>query len=324
MKADRTGSRLLAAAFCLFAVAASGEEILTIRAASAFPQGYRFSAPLEEFIEEVNRRGGGLLQIRYLGGGSKVVNPYELGQYVRKGIVGLALLPGAYYNNVLPEADAQKLCHKSMPELRENGGWEFINGIHEERMNVRYLGKVLDYIPFHLYMNTPPPGLDLSGLRLRVTPVYRDFFEYMGASTLRSTPSEIFTLLERGVVDGLGWPLIGLRDFGFESVVKYRVDPGFYRADAQILMNLDLWQSLDAAQRELLQETALRVEAKAIRYVEQSEVEYRTQREAGIEAFTMQGEEAEAWLEAAYEAAWQELLVRRPETASRLREYCAK
>lgn len=317
------GSNLLAALLCFLTAAASGEEI-TIRAASAFPEGYRFSVPFEEFIEDVNRNGGGHLQIRYLGGGAKVVNPYELGQYVRRGIVGLASIPGAYYNNVLPEADALKLCHKSMPELRESGGWQFINNIHEERMNVRYLAKVLDYIPFHLYMNTLPPGLDLSGLRLRVTPVYREFFEHLGASTLRSTPSEIFTLLERRVVDGLGWPLIGLRDFGFESVVKYRVDPGFYRADAQILMNLDLWESLDTAQRELLQEAALRVEAKTIRYIGLSEVEHRKQSEVGIEAFTLEGEESEAWLEAAYEAAWTELLVIRPETIRRLREYCAK
>ena len=316
------GSPFLAAALCLLATAALAEE--TIRAASAFPQGYRFSAPFEEFIDEVNKKGEGVLHIRYLGGGSKVVNPYELGQYVRKGIVGLALLPGAYYNNVLPEADALKLCHRSMPELRENGGWAFINDIHEERMNARYLGKVLDYIPFHLYMNTPPPGLDLTGLRLRVTPVYRDFFEYLGASTLRSTPSEIFTLLERHVVDGLGWPLIGLRDFGFESVVTYRVDPGFYRADAQILINLDLWNSLDSAQRELIQSTALSAEARAIRYLEENKEEYGRQREAGIEAFVFEGSEREAWLEAAYEAAWKELFARRPETAPRLRAYCAK
>ncbi len=37
---------------------------------------------------------------------------------------------GAYYQNVVPEADAWKLLEKSPDEARANGGWALMEEIH--------------------------------------------------------------------------------------------------------------------------------------------------------------------------------------------------
>ena len=47
-------------------------------------------------------------------------------------------------------------------------------------------------------------------------------------------PGEVFTGLERGVVDGYGWPLLGIFDFGWQEKTKYRLEPGFYAIELGI------------------------------------------------------------------------------------------
>ena len=60
------------------------------------------------------------------------------------------------------------------------------------------------------------------GLKLRIAPIYRDFFQKLGASVVQIAPGEVYTALERGVVDGYGWPLIGIFDLGWHEKTKYR------------------------------------------------------------------------------------------------------
>lgn len=297
-------------------------QVPTLKAVSAFPAGYRFSIPFEQFIDNVNASGE--INIRYLGGGSKVLNPYELGQYVRKGLIDIAHIPSAFYTNILPEADAIKMCYRSMPQLRTNGGWEFINDLHIRRMNVFYLARAVDYVPYHLYLLKPLENADLTGFRIRVSPVYDDFFEGLGASVLRSTPGEAYTLMERSVIDGLGWPLQGLRDFGYEQVVRYRVDPGFYRADIQILVNWDRWQSLTDSQRAMVQEQARLIEEAAIRYEAENARESAAQTAAGIETIELTGSVRETWLRQADALGWAALDKINPAVAAQYRAVCER
>ena len=44
---------------------------------------------------------------------------------------------------------------------------------------------------------------------MRITPDYRDFFQTLGATVVQTPPGEVYTALERGVVDGYGWPSPG-------------------------------------------------------------------------------------------------------------------
>ena len=159
---------------------------------------------------------------------------------------------GAFYTNIMPEADALKLTQLPAPELRKNGGYDLINKIWNEKANMQYLGRVIDYTPFHLYLTKKIDKPDLTGLKLRITPVYRDFFQALGATVMQTAPGEVYTALERGVVDGYGWPINGIFDFNWHEKTKFRVDPGFYSAEVSLVMNLDKWKGLPQASRDLL------------------------------------------------------------------------
>src|SRR5678816_157464 len=50
-----------------------------------------------------------------------------------------------------------------------------------------------------LYLTKKIDKPDLTGLKIRITPVYREFFQAMNAQVMTTPPGEVYTALERGV-----------------------------------------------------------------------------------------------------------------------------
>ncbi len=65
---------------------------------------------------------------------------------------------------------------------------------------------------------------------MRTTPLYTPFFKAMGATTKNISPAEVYTALERGVVDGLAWPEGGVAFRGWQKYIKFKVGPAFFRS----------------------------------------------------------------------------------------------
>ena len=79
---------------------------------------------------------------------------------------------------------------------------------------------------FHIYTSKPIEKADMTArLKLRTVPIYRPFFEKLGATNAETQHAELYTALERGVVDGYGWSLWGLKEQGFLPVTKFRSSP---------------------------------------------------------------------------------------------------
>ena len=186
--------------------------------------------------------------------------PFEVGNAVRTKVVDIANVTGAFYTNLMPEADGFKLIAKPMSEQRKNGTWEFINQLHNQKLNAQYLARQFHNVPFHIYLNKKPDKLDFTGLKIRVTPVYKDIVEALGGTAITTAPGEVYTALERGVVDGYGWPVSGIFDLGWEKVTKFRLEPAFYSVEVNVLVNLDTWKALNDAQRKVLSDAALWLE----------------------------------------------------------------
>ena len=176
---------------------------------------------------------------------------------MKTGVVDMALSAGAFYTNLMPEADALKLAQVTAAEQRKNGAFELINEIWNKKANMQYLVRTTDYTPFHLYINKKIDKPDLTGMKIRITPVYRDFFQALNANVVTTAPGEVYTALERGVVDGYGWPIHGIFDLNWHEKTKMRVDPGFYDAEVSLVMNLDAYKKLNPRQREYLQRQVL-------------------------------------------------------------------
>src|SRR5712692_5584915 len=144
-------STFIAGAVVIAAATVASAQEVTLRAVSAFAEKTTYSRGFELFIERVNRDGKGVLQISYIGG-PKAMPPFEVGNAVKTGVVDIANTTSAFYTNLLPEGNALWLATRTIREQRQNGAWEFVNKLHNEKMNAWYLGRSGDGIPFHLYL----------------------------------------------------------------------------------------------------------------------------------------------------------------------------
>ena len=312
----------LAATTCICSSGFAQE--VTLRAVTAFAEKTTYSRPFEKFIEQVNAEGKGIIQINYIGG-PKAMPPFEVGNALKAGVVDIANTTGAFTTNVMPESDAWKLTERPMSELRKNGGYDYMAKLYAEKMNAIFLARLVDNNQFHLYLNKPISTPDLTGLKIRITPVYRDFFQALGATVVQTPPGEVYTSLERGVVDGYGWPITGIFDLGWHEKTKYRVDPGFYTVEVSILVNKTTWDKLSDAQKAVLRKAAERGEAEAAaEFGAENAKDTKRQADAGIQTIKFDGAVAEAYRAKAYQAGWEGVIKQSPEHGPKIKEFFAK
>src|SRR5918992_2159092 len=308
----------LAAALAAAPSATPAQET-TLRVVSGFAENTQYVKNYERFAQKLNAEGKGRLQLNFIGG-PKAIPPFEGGNAVRTGVVDMALTTGAFYTNIMPEADALKLTERPASELRKNGGHALINKIWNEKANMVYLARLVDYSPFHLYLTKKIDKPDLAGLKIRITPVYRDFFQALGATVMQTAPGEVYTALERGVVDGYGWPINGIFDFNWHEKTKFRVDPGFYNAEVSLVMNLDKWKGLSQKQRDLLMKHVIALEAQNDSWKKVNAEDSRKQKEAGIQVIAFDPATAKQYYDKAYEVAWTNAIKASPQYGPQMRK----
>jgi len=187
-----------------------------------------------------------------------------------------------------------------------------------------YLARMVEHQPFHLYLNKKVDKPDLTGLKIRITPVYRDFFAALGANVVTTPPGEVYSALERNVVDGYGWPIGGIFDLNWNEKTKYRVDPGFYDAEVSIVMNLDAYKKLTPAQKAFLDKQALALEAMNSFWTTYAKEETSRQDKAGIQAITFDAAGTKAFVDKAYDAGWAGAMKANPEFAKKLKTLTSK
>ena len=312
-------STFIAGVAVVLAASTAAAQEVTLRAVSSFAEGTEFSKNFERFIEKVNADGKGLIKINYIGG-PRAVPPFEVGNAVRTRVVDMANVTGAFYTNLMPEADGFKLNGKPMSEQRKNGTWEYINQLHNQKLNSYYLARQFHNVPFHIYLNKKIDKLDFTGLKIRVTPVYKDIVEAMGGTTVTTAPGEVYTALERGVVDGYGWPVTGIFDLGWEKVTKFRVEPAFYSVEVGVLVNLDVWKGLNDKQKKVLNDAAVWLEGLDSENDALIKSERDRQSKAGIAAIEFSAADAKAFLAKANDVGWASVIKRSPENGAKLRK----
>jgi len=293
-------------------------------AASCFPQNSFFSKRFESIVKQINEQGGTTVKINYLGGAPAIGSPFTMVQKQAQGVYDLVNCTGAYYQNVVPEADAWKLLERTPDEIRSNGGWALMEEIHGAK-NLKPLGRIHYGTPFHLYLGKGKSidKPDLTGLHLRVAPIYTNFFKALGATTQNSNLAQIYALMENGTVGGFGWPITGMRP-GWEEVTASRVDPGFYDADINVLVNLNSWNGLSDKARKMISTVVMQMEKKAVG-VDKTAVEKSMAKQAEqYTIITFTGDDRKKWLDTARDAGWSGLEETSPANAAKLRALFAR
>ncbi len=298
-------------------------ETVTLKAVTGWPKTaseYKAFAIFTDLVEQmVAKKYPGELKIQFIGGPEAVKTPDQV-QACQRGMVDMVFTTNAYYLSVLPDVDALKLSVFTPAEERAKGAWAYVNQLHE-KIGLYYLARLGLGTQFHLYLGKPIKTADLKGLNIRVSPMYLQMVKGLGGNPIVIPPTEVYSALERNVVDGYCWPSVGIRDWGWDKATKYIVDPGFYQVPNPLLMNLSTRNKLPKRLQDLLTEAAAEAERKVVTNFEDlAKQERPILLKEGLQVITLPPAESEKYLKVAYDEGWKDVLEKCPATGPKLKE----
>ncbi|WP_299402479.1 TRAP transporter substrate-binding protein DctP [uncultured Roseobacter sp.] len=309
MKTNFLGGVL--ASSTLIASMAQAEE--TISAVHAFPETLIYTKSFLTFVDKVNDVGTGVIQID-VRGGPEAIGMFQQPDAVRDGIVDMVYTPGSFYGGALPEKDAMVASNLTAVETRANGGTELIDQIHQEKMGLKYLGWFDSGVCYNLWTRDAPSfdadgNLEVEGLKLRGNNVYNAFFNnYLGAQVIDLPTGEVYSALQRGVVDATGWTQIGLIDLKWNEFLNYRIEPCFFSTDLGVIVNLEKWNSLSDEAKKILQDVATQHEKDSVAALRiKRDEDFAALEAAGMQVVSLEGEAKANYLAAAREKTWERM-----------------
>ncbi len=229
-------------------VSSAGAEP-TLKAVAAFTKTNAQTISFLKFIDYANGAAKGVLHITYLGGPE--VTPAKTQPIaLRNGLFDLLFGPPAYYLGIFPEGDAMDGM-KSPPESRAMHGFDMIDHAARKKLSATFLGRFNYGIGLHVFLKekpgmSPDGAVNLRGLKIRSSGSYLDFLTALGATPVTMAPSEIYTALERGVVDGAAGSIADAWTDGLYKFAKYRIEPPFSKGVVILIGNA---KKIDFCQR---------------------------------------------------------------------------
>ena len=305
----------------------SAAKSITLKAVSFLPKsvtGVRFTGV---FAKKVTERSNGQLIIKWVGG-PDVMPPPSMGKAVMKGTVDLLATAGGRIKDLMPEASANHLSEYTPMEERKNGYYDWLNKHYQKRMNVYYLGRLQSNVgwvsgaSFPLEKPEDFAGHKFSGRSLNVRAL-----KTLGAAPAVLKSTELFTAVERGLVDGYTLPFTNIIPWGLLPVTKYIVDHEFYRStQVQLLVNLDKWNKLPKELQDLMIEVAIEIEPEVVAFFgEKSRQHRKKMMDTGVKFVKFSPKDAKAYLGVMNNAAWEEYkTIVSPETYAQARKLLLK
>lgn len=222
---------------------------------------------IEQYHKQVEQASAGELKLSQ--SGPEVVPPLEQLNPVSAGVFDFLFSHGAYHagsNGLLMGVDALKLDPK---KLRDSGLFDYISNNYEKRHGL----KLLALTPtgrngYHMVLKSlPDPETGLKGRKIRGTATYHPLIKKLGGSPVVLTFGQIYTALEKGVVDGYCWPVYGLLATKFyEAGAKYVMRPTLGVSRSFTTVNLKAFNKLPKKLQTILVEEGEKVEYWSIEF----------------------------------------------------------
>jgi TRAP-type C4-dicarboxylate transport system substrate-binding protein len=299
---------------------------IVLKAVTAFPKPHLNNDPVPLFVDAVNKRAAGRLKIEWLGG-PEVSASFDQIHAIKAGTIDMNLYyPWAYMKSLMPEAEAQGLSELAAWEERKSGVFELWTEIFEKRVNAKYLGRLHSNVTFNVFCNRRmEKAADFKGLKIRVMPLYIPFMKALGASPVTMAPTDIYTAMERGVVDGFMWPRVGMISWKLQEVTKFMILPGVFQMEPATMINLDRWKKIPKDLQDLLLDTIQEYEyIGTVRNDMILAKEEGVREKAGMKNIQLPPGEAEKFVKTAYDYTWEEVLKSATEYGPKLRKAMSK
>ena len=258
--------------------------------------------PYDFLAAEVDRMSGGELEIEYAGG-SDVIGGFDAPEAIANGVFDMS-------HGAMPSSISLASGNASVEQLRNTGVLSAYAEILMKQRGVMFLGVPLSGVGYVFQVRFRPNNISsFKGKKIRSIPLYDPILESMGAIPVTTSPAEAYTSMERGVVDGLGWPDIGLLDFKFFEQAKYILAPTFYQLRTATLMNPRSFKKLPASLQGVLVEVCRSADAIGAKWAkEKRDAEHAEMGKHGVEIVSLSNSEAKSFLNLTEEKLWSKII----------------
>lgn len=215
---------------------------------------------LQTFMDKVKEIGKG--KVTFSVSGPEVVPPFEQMQPVSAGVFDLLFTHGVYHVGSNGLALVFDGIEPDPKKRRTAGLVGYVDKYYQKHNNVKMLGIVANSNHgYHLFMKQPldKNGM-LTGRKIRGTQSYFGVIKLLGAAPVVMPGGQIYTALEKGVIDGAAWPAGGMLTMKHYEVAKYRMMPTFGTTNEGFFVNMNKWKSLSKEDQDILQKAAIETE----------------------------------------------------------------
>lgn len=244
----------------------------TVNTVTCLPPNHSVTIGFVEFLDAVQKKADekypGKLKISHRGG-VEVIAANEQIEAIRTGMIDMIATAGSYYVSVMPEIDVLALSQMMPWEEREAPLFKYLDEIHRKKVNAAYVGRLGSGAVFQLFSRKPFEHLDdLKGFRIRVSPTNIPIMRLIDCEPIAMPNAELFTALERGVIDGFVLPPPEIVDFGLIPMISHTLAQTFYSPSNPVLANADFWDRMPAELKEIFVEEMKLAEHKVIEHAQ--------------------------------------------------------
>jgi TRAP-type C4-dicarboxylate transport system substrate-binding protein len=207
-------------------------------------------------VEEATKGG-----IKFVIAGPETVPPFEQLQPVASGVFQMLFTHGVYHYGTTGLATALDAVKGELDARRKAGISDAIDK-HYQKLGLKLVALPISATRgYHIILRAPvTAGGDLQGRKIRGTPSYHPVFQMLGAAAVVLPGSEVYSALEKGVVDGAAWPASGVLGTRWYEVAKYMLRPGFGVNHYLFLANLAAWNKLSEVERKTMLDEGRKIE----------------------------------------------------------------
>ena len=222
----------------------------------------------EKYAEWVDELSNGQIKIKVYGGG-ELVPPLEAFDAVSQGTIEMGCGAAYYWAGKTPAAQFFAAVPFGMNSqqitswLETGGGYELWKKTYAQFNLVPFMGGNTGVQMGGWFNREINSVEDFKGLKMRLPGIGGKVIEKAGGAAVLVAGSEIYTSLERGVIDATEW--IGpYHDYkmGFHKIAKYYYTPGWHETGSQLefFVNKNLHDALPKHLQAILQAAAKRAQ----------------------------------------------------------------
>ena len=298
----RVSVLLVLLAAVLMVVPAHAKDPVKLKMVTFLPKGDVNMTAWMAFIEDVNNKAKGDLEIVFTGG-PEAIPGFKQFEALRNGVVDVIYGCESYYGREVSGAAYTHLTRLDPIKERQTGYYEFRKEMLKKH-NIYYLGRAEFGVWFQIFTNKAVKRpQELKGQKIRVSGTYEPFVKKLGAVPVTIPGGEIYTALERGTIDGYAWSALGNVQSGWAEVCKYILEPRIYEMNIEALFNLKSWEKLSPDLQKLLTDCMIENEKKSVKVMNDiSEKEFADMQKKGMKVIKFSPKDTKWYIDTAYEA----------------------